>query len=111
MKLLFDNNLSFKLVVRLQDLYPDSAHVSSLALDTATDIEVWTTAKDNGYCIVTKDTDFNDLLSTKSFPPKIIWIRLGNCTTTDVERVLRKQFEQLEAFETDTQLGLLELWG
>ena len=55
MKLLFDQNLSPKLVNRLADLFPGSSPVQSLGLDCAEDDQVWEHARLNGFAIVTKD--------------------------------------------------------
>lgn len=88
MKLLFNHNLSFKLVALLAVLYPESSHVALLGLQAATDALVWERAKQDGYCLVSKDSDFNDLLAFKGFPPKVIWIRLGNCTTATIAELL-----------------------
>ncbi len=54
MKLLFDQNLSPKLVDRLADMFPDSTHVSLKGLDHATDDEVWKWALEHGFTIVTE---------------------------------------------------------
>ncbi|WP_017303914.1 DUF5615 family PIN-like protein [Spirulina subsalsa] len=83
MKLLFDHNLSPRLVQRLADLFPESTHVYS------NDREVWDYAKHDEFIIVTKDSDYNELLTLRGFPPKVIWIRRGNCSTTDIETILR----------------------
>jgi len=80
MKLLFDHNLSPRLVQRLADLYPGASHVALGGLDRATDLAVWTYAQTNEYVIVTKDSDFNDVSVLRGFPPKVIWLRLGNCS-------------------------------
>jgi predicted nuclease of predicted toxin-antitoxin system len=109
MKLLFDHNLSPKLVAQLIDLYPQSSHVALIGLSTASDITVWQYARQEGYCLVTKDSDFNDLLTTSGFPPKVIWIRLGNCRTAEVAALLRKYHEVIIAFSEDMVVGLLEL--
>jgi len=109
MKLLFDQNISPRLVRRLDDLYAGSSHVSLLGLDRATDSAVWSYAQANSFCIVTTDVDFNDFSVVHGFPPKVIWLRLGNCTTTDVEQVLRRGHAQIGAFENDPTVGLLEL--
>jgi len=79
--LLFDQNISPRLVERLADIYPDSTHVSLLGMGNAMDIEIWQYAHDNDYMIVTKDADFSELGVVRGFPPKIIWIRRGNCST------------------------------
>jgi predicted nuclease of predicted toxin-antitoxin system len=61
MKLLFDQNLSPRLVTRLADLFPDSDHVYPLGLDQALDIEVWNYARDNDFILVSKDADFGEM--------------------------------------------------
>ncbi|MBZ0280695.1 MAG: DUF5615 family PIN-like protein [Anaerolineae bacterium] len=109
MKLLFDNNLSPKLVNQLADLYPDSSHVATLSLDSASDVEVWRRAQDDGYCLVTKDADFNELLAIRGFPPKVVWIRLGNCTTAEIAALLRNHHATITEFAEDDSAGLLEL--
>jgi predicted nuclease of predicted toxin-antitoxin system len=109
MKLLFDNNLSPKLILRLASLYPNSVHVASLQLDTASDLAVWQYAKEAGYCLITKDSDFNELLASKGFPPKVIWLRLGNCKTADIATLLQEQYTAIIEFLEDDSAGLLEL--
>jgi predicted nuclease of predicted toxin-antitoxin system len=109
MKLLFDQNLSPKLVNRLADLFPASSHVQSVGLDCATDDQVWDHARINGFAIVTKDEDYNNLSVARGTPPKVIWLQLGNCTTTQVEAVFRARFVDIEAFEADPSVGTLVL--
>jgi predicted nuclease of predicted toxin-antitoxin system len=75
MKLLFDQNLSPRLVNRLADLHPDSQHVSFIGLDQADDRGVWTYANQYNFTVVTRDSDFGELTVLKEFPPKVIWIR------------------------------------
>lgn len=111
MKLLLDNNLSYKLVERLADVYPGSSHVALLNLNTASDHRVWDVAKAEGYCLVSKDADFNYLLADRGFPPKVIWLRLGNCTTSQVAEALRQHHDAISAFGADERAGLLELHG
>jgi predicted nuclease of predicted toxin-antitoxin system len=88
-KLLFDHNLSPALINRLQDLYPDSEHVYRLHLDQVPDTEVWEYARREKFLIVMKDADFSDLCLLRGFPPKIIWIRRGNCKTSDIAAILQ----------------------
>ena len=109
MKLLFDQNLSPKLVKRLADLFPDSSHVQTVGLDCASDDQVWEHAKLNGFAIVTKDEDYNSLGVMQGIPPKVIWLQSGNCTTAEVEAVFRARFAAIEAFEKDTSVGTLVL--
>jgi predicted nuclease of predicted toxin-antitoxin system len=96
-------------VLRLKDLYPEITHVALIGLDTASDFEVWKHAQQENYCLVTKDSDFNELLTIRGFPPKVIWIRLGNCTTSEIAALLSKHYEIIEQFAQDIDAGLLEL--
>ena len=107
MKLLFDQNLSPKLVNRLADIFPGSSHVMSLGLDCARDEVVWDYARDHDYVIVTKDADYNQMGVLRGSPPKILWLLLGNCTTGQVETLLRANYASIEAFEQDPTLGTL----
>lgn len=109
MKLLFDQNLSPKLVALLADLFPHSYHVQTVGLDCADDDRVWDYARLNGYTIVTKDEDYNNLSVLRGCPPKVIWLQLGNCTTAQVEAVFRTRYADIEAFDRDPSLGTLVL--
>ncbi len=109
MKLLFDQNLSPKLVHRLADLFPGSSHVQSEGLDCASDDQIWEHAQLNGFAIVSKDADYNNLSVIRGTPPKVIWLLLGNCTTAQVEAVFRAQFTDIEALDKDPSVGTLAL--
>lgn len=109
MKLLFDHNLSPRLVSRLADLYPESNHLFNLNLDTAEDSFVWEYARDNDFTIVTKDSDFSELSLLRGFPPKIIWIRVGNCTTKYIESLIRSNTKEIDDFYRESKLGILIL--
>lgn len=98
MKLLFDQNISFRIIKLIIDLFPDSKQVRELGLDNATDSEIFTFAKNNGFTIVTFDSDFYDLNILRGYPPKIIWIRTGNTTTKTIENILRKKYELIKLF-------------
>ena len=108
-KLLFDQNLSPSLVNRLADLYPNSNHLYNLGLDTAEDSIVWQYARENNFIVVTKDADFSELISIRGFPPKVIWIRLGNCKTNDIENIIRSHSQEIEQLSIDDNLGILIL--
>ncbi|MGB9750724.1 MAG: hypothetical protein C0183_04815 [Roseiflexus castenholzii] len=110
MRLLFDHNMSPRLLRSLSDLYPDSSHVSLVGLATADDRTVWQYAQTHDYIIVTKDSDFSDINVLLGFPPKILWLRLGNCTTGDIERALRNGHMAITNFAADPTIGTLELF-
>ena len=108
-KLLFDENLSHRLVKILANLYPSSVHVASIGLGSSSDEDIWQAAKKSGFTIVSKDGDFDDMVSVRGFPPKIIWLQLGNCTTNQIAAKLLDHYEEIHRFETDANLGTLIL--
>jgi predicted nuclease of predicted toxin-antitoxin system len=103
LKLLFDQNLSRKLPRQLGDIYPDSQHVVELNLAEASDSDIWEYAKENGFTIVSKDTDFQQRSLLYGSPPKFIWLRLGNCSTPDIEALLRRSSPIVHTFLRDLQ--------
>jgi predicted nuclease of predicted toxin-antitoxin system len=86
MRLLLDENLSPKLVRLLDDLFPGSVHVRDVGLKAADDSLVWNYAKENSLVICSKDSDLHQRSFVLGFPPKVVWVRLGNCSTQDVEK-------------------------
>jgi predicted nuclease of predicted toxin-antitoxin system len=109
MKLLFDQNLSPRLPGRLSDLYPDRAHIRELGMRDATDTVIWEYAKTNGFAIVSKDTDFQARSLLYGHPPKLIWLRVGNCPVSTIEDLLRKQSIAIHSFDLDPAQSLLVL--
>jgi predicted nuclease of predicted toxin-antitoxin system len=108
-RLLFDQNLSFRLAERLTDVYPGSGHVRLLGLDQVDDREIWDFAARQGFTIVSKDADFQQLAMLLGPPPKVIWIRLGNCQATAVEALLRQGASAVAEFLADPGLAILAL--
>jgi predicted nuclease of predicted toxin-antitoxin system len=101
MKLLFDQNLSFKLCRLLADLFPGSSQARLEGLERASDRVLWDHAGRNGFVLVTLDADFAELATLLGPPPKVIWLRQGNQPTAAVERLLREHAEAIAAFEKD----------
>jgi predicted nuclease of predicted toxin-antitoxin system len=109
MKLLFDQNLSFKLCRQLADLFPGSNQARLAGLDQASDRTLWDHAKANGFALVTLDADFAELAALRGPPPKVIWLRCGNQPTAVVETLLRARAEAIAAFEQD-ESACLEIY-
>jgi len=108
-KLLFDENLSRKLVARLAELYPESAHVAEAGLLESPDREIWEFARARGFVVVSADSDFYDLATTLGPPPKVVWLRRWRHPTRDAERVLRREAIRITEFLADPELGVLVL--
>ncbi|MDZ7291090.1 MAG: DUF5615 family PIN-like protein [candidate division KSB1 bacterium] len=110
MKLLFDQNPSPRLIARLADVYPNSVHVQMVGLDRAQDEEIWNYARQEGCIIITKDADFHERSILFGFPPKVIWICRGNCSTTQIASILRQNYNQIQSFDADDSIGILVLF-
>ncbi len=106
---MFDQNLSYKLCKRLEDLFPESDHTRMLNLAQANDDEIWKYAKKNGYTIVTKDSDFNDISTINGFPPHIIWLRIGNSRLNVTEQALRENYKSIEGIIKENKCGVVEI--
>lgn len=109
MKLLFDENLSHRLVAELADIYPGSVNVRDIDLAGASDEAVWAYARDNGFAVVSKDTDFYQRAVTYGAPPKVIWLRVGNAPTGVAEELLRVRHETVRACARDGEAAFLTL--
>ena len=109
MKLLFDQNLSYKLVELLADIFPDSQHVRELNLADAVDDAIWEYAKSGGFIVVTKDEDFFTHSMFHGQPPKVIWIQTGNCATERVHVLLRRNLDHVVQFERSSETNILAL--
>ena len=109
MKLLLDQNLSYKLCAALDDLFPGSSQVRLLGLDRADDMTVWRRAAEAGHVLVTHDTDFRDISAVHGAPPKVVLLRCGNQPTAVVERLLRSQALRLFDIEQSADVDLLEI--
>jgi predicted nuclease of predicted toxin-antitoxin system len=109
MKLLFDQNLSPRLPRLLDELYQGSTHVCDVGLRDADDTEVWEYAKQHGFAVVSKDSDFQARSLLYGSPPKFIWLRVGNCTVQSIEELLRKHSATIRTFGMDPEKSHLML--
>lgn len=107
MRLLFDQNLSRRLVGMLRDTFPDSVHVVDVELDTATDREIWEYAGERNFIVVSKDSDFRQLAFLYGPPPKVVWLRVGNQSTAQIATVLLDHVQRIEVFVDDDEEAML----
>lgn len=109
MKLLFDQNLAPRLARDLADIFPESAHVRDLGMTRSSDREIWDHAREAGFVVVSKDNDFQQMSFVFGPPPKVIWIRRGNCSVEETERILRSNSARIHEFEGDQVAAYLIL--
>lgn len=107
LKLLFDQNLSHKLAIALRREFPDSVHVRDVGLASVDDLAIWEHAKRFGFTIISKDGDFSQRSFLFGAPPKVIWVKLGNCSTRRIEEVLRLYSAEILLFESDRESAFL----
>ena len=110
MKLLLDQNISRKLIKELEELFPGSNHVYVLGLARSSDKEVWDYARDNAFTIVTQDSDFNERSLIYGYPPKVIWLRVGNTSTANVMLLLKQHWGMIVSFGKSKSLGCLQIF-
>jgi len=112
MKLLIDQNISFRAVKGLKSIYPGAKQVRELQLENATDRQIWEYAKEENYTIVTFDSDFYDLTLLLGIPPKVIWLRFGNTSTDNLITLLKENQNLIREFIENpdySEVGCLEL--
>ena len=109
MKSLLDQNLSWRLAQQLTDVYPECRHVRDAGLKEADDQEIWEYAEANEFVIVTKDSDFQQRSLLFGHPPKVIRLRVGNCTVVLIRDLLRTHHDFIQAFYADKVKSYLVL--
>ena len=109
MKLLLDENLSDRVLPQILDLYPGSMHVKLHGLVQTSDTLIWSFAKEQGYIIVSKDADFHQRSLVFGHPPKLVFLRVGNCPTSRITELLRSNYVLLSAFGSDPDSSILVL--
>lgn len=110
MRLLFDQNLSFRLCTALAAVFPDSSQVHLLGLQYAEDHVIWDFARTHGFTVVSQDSDFADLAAMRGPPPQVIWLRCGNRPTAAIAALLVGHLAAIRAFEHAEDAACLELY-
>ena len=109
MKLLFDENLSPKLPEQLAPIFPDCIHIRECGMLGRPDDEVWEYARENGFTIISKDSDFQQRSLLHGLPPKIVWLRTGNCTRAHLLHLIVSSEGEIRAFGNDPTASVLVL--
>ncbi|MFB6306739.1 MAG: DUF5615 family PIN-like protein [Flavobacteriales bacterium] len=84
-------------------------HVKEFDLETSNDISIWEFAIKYNYNIITKDDDFYDISLIKGYPPFVIWLNIGNCTTNEVINILKDNMNYIKDIINDEKAGLIEV--
>jgi predicted nuclease of predicted toxin-antitoxin system len=108
-KLLLDENLSYRLAAQLETGFPGTRHVDAVGLGAKSDARIWEYAGDNGFTVVSKDDDFRQLSFLHGAPPKVVWLEVANASTQKILRLLNARRPAIEAFARDDEEALLIL--
>lgn len=109
MKLLFDQNISFRLIKDINETFLLAASVKTLGLTNASDVEIWSFAKESNFSIVTFDADFLELSTLYGSPPKVILLKTGNISTSDLASFLIGMKETIIDFLESDEMEFLVL--
>ena len=109
MRLLFDQNISFRILKILPEIFKGSSHVKTEGLMNSPDFEIWEYARIHNLIIVTQDSDFHDMYILKGFPPKILWFQTGNLQTSELALILKNRQNDIIEFSLNDKLGCLEI--
>lgn len=107
--LILDNNLSPRLIAELRDTYVGILHVCDVGLDDKSDIEIWQFAEKHKLHVVTKDKDFKNIQAVRGWPPKIVWLRLGNVPSSKILKVLLNNEKEIRSFLSSDSSGTLQI--
>ena len=108
-RLLLDENLSWRLVAKMQPAFPGTRHVDDLGLRSATDAQLWELARRDGFMLASKDDDFRQIGLLRGAPPKILVLAVGNRGNAAVLELLERQAAVIAAFDADPGESLLVL--
>lgn len=109
MKFLFDQNISYRILKKILNSFPDSKHVNEVKLTNSDDKAIWHYAKKEGFTIITHNSDFDDLFLLYGFPPKIIKFKVGNLSNDETIAIILKNEKSVREFIEDEETGFLEI--
>lgn len=110
MKLLFDENISYRIIKKIETHFPESKHISNFSKQVLKDFQIYQIALEQNYSIVSFDEDFFELQLLKGYPPKLIWLRFGNSSTQQIVDCLISKKDQISEFLSNDELGVFEIY-
>jgi predicted nuclease of predicted toxin-antitoxin system len=112
MRILIDQNISFRLISRIEKVFPDAFHVKSVSLLNTNDLKIFMYARRNNFdAILTIDEDFINILLAHSVPPKIIWLRLHNASIDHQAEIILKNALTIHRFIENPDADCLEVFA
>lgn len=110
MKLLLDENISFRVVQPLATIFPGSIHISDQQPQLKEDQQIFDFAKAHDFTIVSFDEDFYEIQLLKGYPPKIVWLRFGNSNNLRVVSKIIENQKAIISFQKNPDSGIIEIY-
>lgn len=110
MKLLLDQNISHRICQNIRACFEEVTSIKAQGLTDANDFVIWQFAQNQGYTIVTFDEDMFNISQLRGYPPKIIWLRIGNATNDTIAQLLIQHAERINYFVENEAIGCLEIY-
>lgn len=112
MKLLLDENLSWRMIKKLTLHFSEVVHASELKISQpADDISIWNYAKKNGFTIISKDDDFEKIVLLRKAPPKLIYLKTYNLNTKKLVSLILKNKDRINEFVTSEENDIFEIYS
>ncbi|MFN4084204.1 MAG: DUF5615 family PIN-like protein [Bacteroidia bacterium] len=105
-KILIDNNISVLAKNMLSEKFKGTMHVFELGLERATDTEIWNYAETHFDAILSRDKDFYYRAVLKGYPPKFIWLAVGNCSNFHLLQILKENLKNIDEFLSGNKVVL-----
>jgi len=107
--LLFDQNISPRILKSLPKEFSNCQQVRFVGLENASDFDIFQFARQNDFAVVPFDSDFVDLNTMHGTPPKIIYLNTGNLTTKNITELLMDNILRIHHYLDSTSDDILEL--
>ena len=112
MKLLLDENLSWRMIKKLTLHFTEVVHASELKIiQPADDSSIWNYAKKNGFTIISKDDDFEKIVLLRKAPPKLIYLKTYNLDTNKLTDLIIKNKDKIVEFDNSKENDIFEIYS
>jgi predicted nuclease of predicted toxin-antitoxin system len=111
MKVLIDQNISHRIIPKLQGYFEQLTHIREVGLMDSDDYQIFLYARQTQFdAILTLEEDFQHHILIHKAPPKVIWLRVGNCGTNYLAEVIVKNIADIEQFIHDEDFEIIEIF-
>jgi predicted nuclease of predicted toxin-antitoxin system len=108
-KLLVDENISYRILKYIDEKFVGSQHVSTMKKGRVSDLQIWKYAKEHDFIIATYDQNFYEWQLLRDFPPYIVWLRFGNAPTKKIAKNLNAHKNKIMNMLSSENVGILEI--